>query len=55
MLQPMAAGAIGGLLFTIFVTLFFLPCLYVLASREKKEMQCYENDPNDIQIGGRDE
>jgi len=55
MLQPMAAGAIGGLLFTIFVTLFFLPCLYVLASREKKEMQCYENDPNDIQIGERDE
>ena len=38
MLQPMAAGAIGGLLLTIFVTLFFLPCLYVLASRQKKEV-----------------
>jgi len=55
MLQPMAAGAIGGLLLTIFVTLFFVPCLYVFASRGKKEMQYYENDSNDIQIGGRDE
>jgi hydrophobe/amphiphile efflux-1 (HAE1) family protein len=54
MLQPMAAGAIGGLLLTIFVTLFFVPCIYVFASRGKKEMQCYENDSNDIQIGGRD-
>ena len=36
MLQPMAAGAIGGLLFTIFVTLFFVPCLYVLASKGKR-------------------
>lgn len=36
MLQPMAAGAIGGILITIFVTLFFLPCLYVLASGQKK-------------------
>jgi len=54
MLQPMAAGAIGGLLLTIFVTLFFVPCLYVFASRQKKEMQRYENDYNDIQIGGRD-
>jgi len=36
MLQPMAAGAIGGLLITIFVTLFFVPCLYVLASGQKK-------------------
>ena len=38
MLQPMAAGAIGGLLLTIFVTLFFVPCLYVFASKEKKEV-----------------
>jgi multidrug efflux pump subunit AcrB len=38
MLQPMAAGAIGGLLLTIFVTLFFVPCLYVLASGQKKEV-----------------
>ena len=36
MLQPMAAGAIGGLLLTIFVTLFFVPCIYVFASRQKK-------------------
>jgi len=54
MLQPMAAGAIGGLLLTIFVTLFFVPCIYVFASKGKKEMQYYENDSNDIQIGGRD-
>ena len=38
MLQPMAAGAIGGLLLTIFVTLFFVPCLYAFTSREKKEV-----------------
>jgi multidrug efflux pump subunit AcrB len=38
MLQPMAAGAIGGLLLTIFVTLFFVPCLYVFASRQNKEV-----------------
>jgi HAE1 family hydrophobic/amphiphilic exporter-1 len=38
MLQPMAAGAIGGLLLTILVTLFFVPCLYAFASREKKEL-----------------
>jgi hydrophobe/amphiphile efflux-1 (HAE1) family protein len=35
MLQPMAAGAIGGLLITIFVTLFFVPCLYTIFTREK--------------------
>lgn len=34
MLQPMAIGAIGGLAFTILVTLFFVPTLYVTASKE---------------------
>jgi HAE1 family hydrophobic/amphiphilic exporter-1 len=38
MLQPMAAGAIGGLVLTIFVTLFFVPCLYAFTTREKKEV-----------------
>jgi len=33
MLQPMAVGAMGGLAFTILVTLFFVPNLYVWASR----------------------
>jgi CzcA family heavy metal efflux pump len=33
MLQPMAVGAIGGLAFTILVTLFFVPTLYVVASK----------------------
>ena len=33
MLQPMAVGAMGGLAFTILVTLFFVPTLYVWASR----------------------
>ena len=30
MLQPMAAGAIGGLALGLFVALFLMPCLYVL-------------------------
>jgi HAE1 family hydrophobic/amphiphilic exporter-1 len=33
MLQPMAVGAIGGLLLEIPVALFLMPCLYVMASR----------------------
>lgn len=33
MLQPMAVGAIGGLLLTIFVTMFLVPNLYILFSR----------------------
>jgi len=33
MLQPMAVGAIGGLLLTIFVTMFLAPNLYILFSR----------------------
>ena len=34
MLQPMAVGAIGGLAFTILVTLFFVPTLYEAASNK---------------------
>ncbi len=33
MLQPMAAGAIGGLGMEILVALFFMPCLYVMFAR----------------------
>jgi hydrophobe/amphiphile efflux-1 (HAE1) family protein len=33
MLQPMAAGAIGGLALGLFVALFLMPCLYVLFQR----------------------
>ena len=32
MLQPMAAGAIGGLALGLFVALFLMPCLYVLTA-----------------------
>ena len=34
MLQPMAAGAIGGLLMEMLVALFLMPCLYVVMSRK---------------------
>jgi len=33
MLQPMAVGAIGGLLLGIMVALFLMPCLYLIFSR----------------------
>ena len=33
MLQPMAAGAIGGLALGVFVALFLMPCFYVLFQR----------------------
>lgn len=33
MLQPMAAGAIGGLALGLFVALFLMPCFYVLFQR----------------------
>ena len=33
MLQPMAAGAIGGLLMEVPVALFLMPCLYLIFSR----------------------
>jgi hydrophobe/amphiphile efflux-1 (HAE1) family protein len=34
MLQPMAAGAIGGLIMLVPVALFFMPCMYVIFSRK---------------------
>jgi len=37
MLQPMAVGAIGGLIMEIPVALFLMPCLYVMASRNRAE------------------
>lgn len=33
MLQPMAIGAIGGLLFEMPVALFLMPCLFILTVR----------------------
>jgi hydrophobe/amphiphile efflux-1 (HAE1) family protein len=36
MLQPMAVGAIGGLLMLVPVALFLMPCLYVMFTREQK-------------------
>ena len=39
MLQPMAMGAIGGLLLEIPVALFLMPCLYVMASRSHRGME----------------
>jgi len=42
MLQPMAVGAIGGLLLEIPVALFLMPCLYTLASREGRQKQSNE-------------
>ena len=36
MLQPMAVGAIGGLIVLIPVALFLMPCIYVLFTRERK-------------------
>ncbi|MGD9817687.1 MAG: efflux RND transporter permease subunit [Desulfomonilaceae bacterium] len=36
MLQPMAVGAIGGLIMLVPVALFFMPCIYVLSSRTQK-------------------
>jgi multidrug efflux pump subunit AcrB len=35
-LQPMAVGAIGGLIMLLPVALFFMPCIYVISTREKK-------------------
>lgn len=37
MLQPMAAGAIGGLCLEILVALFLMPCLYLIVSKKKPE------------------
>jgi multidrug efflux pump subunit AcrB len=35
MLQPMAAGAVGGLLMEVLVALFLMPCLYVVFTRSR--------------------
>jgi multidrug efflux pump subunit AcrB len=35
MLQPMAAAAVGGLIFEIMVALILMPCLYVTFTRRK--------------------
>jgi len=35
MLQPMAAGAIGGLLMEVLVALFLMPCLYLIFTRKR--------------------
>ncbi len=37
MLQPMAAGAIGGLILLIPVAMFLMPCLYVIFSRRQAQ------------------
>jgi len=36
MLQPMAAGAVGGLVLEVFVALLLMPCLYVIVAGKKK-------------------
>jgi len=36
MLQPMAAGAIGGLAMESLVSLFFIPCIYVILTKSRK-------------------
>ena len=36
LLQPMAVGAIGGLVFEIAVALFLMPCLYLIAARRNE-------------------
>ncbi len=36
MLQPMAVGAIGGLIMLIPVALFLMPCIYVIFTRERR-------------------
>ncbi|TVS13427.1 MAG: efflux RND transporter permease subunit, partial [Planctomycetaceae bacterium] len=36
MLQPMAIGAIGGLITEALVALFFMPCLYALSTRNSR-------------------
>jgi Cu/Ag efflux pump CusA len=37
MLQPMAVAGIGGLLLTIPVAMFLVPCLYVIFTRRRVE------------------
>jgi HAE1 family hydrophobic/amphiphilic exporter-1 len=35
MLQPMAVGASGGLIFTLFVSLFMMPALYAIVYKNR--------------------
>jgi HAE1 family hydrophobic/amphiphilic exporter-1 len=37
MLQPMAIAAIGGLMTEVLVSLFLMPCLYLMANRDKRD------------------
>jgi multidrug efflux pump subunit AcrB len=39
MLQPMAVAAVGGMTFTVLVTLFFVPVLYTSARRKSPEIE----------------
>ena len=39
MLQPMAIGAIGGLITEALVALFFMPCLYALSTRSPRRVR----------------
>jgi HAE1 family hydrophobic/amphiphilic exporter-1 len=43
MLQPMAVGAIGGLILTVLVTLFFVPVFYVSARRKRTKHEAPQN------------
>ncbi len=39
MLQPMAAGAIGGLGMEVLVALFFMPCLFAIFTKRTPELE----------------
>ncbi len=45
MLQPLAVGAIGGLLLEIPVALFLMPCLYIIVTKEKRTQNSLPTDP----------
>lgn len=44
MLQPMAVGAIGGLIVTVAVTLFFVPVLYATGGRKQRVQASPQSD-----------
>jgi multidrug efflux pump subunit AcrB len=48
MLQPMAVGAIGGLVVGVTVTLFLLPSLYLIFTGKSKEKE----GPSVVEIKG---
>ncbi len=50
MLQPMAAGAIGGLALGIFVALFFMPCLYVMFTKSLSTKAISEVFPDTVAL-----